>query len=62
MKVRVDEDMCDLHAQCVFAAPEVFRLNDAGELEYETEVSDDLADKLRSAQSLCPAAAIELLP
>ena len=34
MKVRVDRDLCDLHGQCVFAAPELFRFDDDGELQY----------------------------
>ena len=62
MKIVVDDDLCDLHGQCVFAAPAIFRMTDAGELEYESEIGDELADDARAAQSICPAAAIELLP
>lgn len=62
MRIVVDDDLCDLHGQCVFAAPEIFRMNDAGELEYAAEIPDALADDARAAQSICPAAAIELVP
>jgi ferredoxin len=60
MKIHVDLDMCDLHGQCVFAAPEIFSFDDAGELVYESEVDDRLAPKAQAAASVCPAAAIEL--
>jgi ferredoxin len=60
MEIHVDMDMCDLHGQCVFAAPELFSFDDAGELVYVAEVDDRLAPKARSAASVCPAAAIEL--
>jgi ferredoxin len=32
MKIHVDPELCDLHGQCVFAAPEIFAFDDAGEL------------------------------
>ena len=60
MKIHVDRDMCDLHAQCVFAAPELFRLNSQGELEYTEDVPEALEGKARSAASVCPASAIEI--
>jgi len=56
----VDRDVCDLHGQCVFAAPELFRFRDDGELEYEEEAAGDLAAAARRAASLCPTSAIEL--
>ena len=60
MKIHVDESLCDLHGQCVFAAPEVFRFDDDGELQYTAEVSGDLAAKAEAAALVCPAAAIEV--
>ena len=35
MKVIVDMDLCQDHGQCAIAAPEVFRINDDGHLEYD---------------------------
>jgi ferredoxin len=58
MKIHVDLDACDLHGQCVFAAPDLFWFDDAGELQYRSEADDGLAPSARSAASLCPAAAI----
>jgi ferredoxin len=60
MRIHVDADICDLHGQCVFAAPEIFSLDDDGELRYTAEFDDALADKARAAVSICPAGAIEL--
>ena len=60
MKIRVDRDVCDLHGQCVFTAPDVFRFDDSGELEYLEEVGEDAAPAVRRAASVCPTGAIEL--
>jgi ferredoxin len=62
MRIHVDSDMCDLHGQCVFAAPEIFSFDDAGELVYQSEVDDALAAKAQNAASVCPVSAIELTP
>jgi ferredoxin len=60
VKISVDRDVCDLHGQCVFAAPDLFRFRDDGELEYEEEAPDDRVAAVRRAASLCPTSAIEL--
>ena len=60
MRIVVDRDVCDLHGQCVFTAPELFRFDDAGELEYDAEVGDELAPAARRAAGVCPTSAIEL--
>jgi ferredoxin len=62
MKVSVDRSMCDLHGQCVFTAPELFRFDDEGELEYTADVPEELEPKARAAASVCPTAAIEIEP
>jgi ferredoxin len=62
MKINVDRSMCDLHGQCVFAAPELFKFDDDGELEYTAEVPPELEPKARQAASVCPTAAIEIEP
>ena len=58
--VQVNFDLCELHAQCVFAAPDVFRLND-DELEYEAEYDESLRADVQSAVSACPSQAISLV-
>jgi ferredoxin len=60
MRLSVDRSLCDLHGQCVFAAPEVFSFAEDGELQYLPEVPDELADKARAAALVCPAAAVEV--
>jgi ferredoxin len=60
MRISVDRDVCDLHGQCVFTAPELFRFREDGELEYDEEVRDDLVGAARRAASVCPTAAIDL--
>jgi ferredoxin len=62
MRIHVDREVCDLHGQCVLTAPEIFRFDDDGELDYLPEVGDDLAQKADAASSVCPTGAIELDP
>lgn len=60
MKVTVDMTLCEDHGQCAIAAPEVFRLNDDGHLEYEGEPSGDLEEYIEEAADVCPVQAILL--
>ena len=60
MRITVDREVCDLHGQCVFTAPDLFRFRDDGELEYEEQPRDDLVASARRAASVCPTGAIEL--
>jgi len=60
MKIEVDFDLCESHAQCVFAAPDVFRMNDADELEFEGVVDDSLRDDVQAAADSCPVQAIRI--
>jgi ferredoxin len=61
MRIQVDDEICDLHGQCVFAAPELFHFNDDGELEYLSDVAAEMTDKARTARTVCPTGAIELI-
>jgi ferredoxin len=64
MRVFVDPAKCADHGQCVFAAPEVFRLDENGKLLYESDPDadiPDLADKVEEAADVCPLQAISLL-
>lgn len=68
MRIEVDLTKCQDHGQCVFAAPEVFALDDDGKLALRAEaqgdlyVSDDLDESLRDdveeAADVCPLQAI----
>jgi ferredoxin len=60
VKIHVDRDICDLHGQCVFAAPDLFRFDDQGELEYVEDVPEGQEPKARTAAGVCPTGAIEI--
>ncbi|MFF0447899.1 ferredoxin [Streptomyces sp. NPDC004609] len=58
MKVTVDMALCQDHGQCAIASPAVFRINDEGKLEYESEPDDPLRDEVEEAADVCPVQAI----
>lgn len=58
MHVSVDRVKCDNHGQCTFSAPTVFRLNNAGILEYDENVDDSLRADVEEAADVCPMQAI----
>lgn len=58
MKISVDLDKCQDHGQCAIAAPVAFRMNDEGNLEYETTVDDSYLDEIEEAADVCPVQAI----
>jgi ferredoxin len=59
--VVVDRDLCQNHGQCVFAAPQVFELDDDGELvQLQDEVGEDLRANVEEAADVCPTQAITI--
>ncbi|MDA1360994.1 ferredoxin [Glycomyces luteolus] len=58
MKIRVDMAKCETHAQCVFAAPEAFSLDDDDELVYDANPDDALRAKIEQAVLACPVQAV----
>lgn len=61
MKVDIDWDRCEGHGLCAGQAPEVFDLDDDGELHFsypEGEIPDALVPTTRSAIGACPVAAL----
>jgi len=60
MKVCVDREKCQLHGQCVIAAPEIFRFDDDGDLQYEAHPDDSLRDVAEEAADVCPEQAITI--
>ena len=60
MKVTVDLTLCQDHGQCAIAAPEVFRINDDGKLEYDDSPDDSMRDYVEEAVDVCPVQAIEI--
>ena len=61
IRVVVDRDVCQNHGQCVFAAPQVFELDDDGELvQLQDEVGEDLRANVEEAADVCPVQAITI--
>lgn len=60
MKVVVDMTKCQDHGQCVFAAPDVFRMDDEGHLAYVSDPDDALRDEVEEAVDVCPLQAIRI--
>jgi ferredoxin len=63
MKVVVDRDKCVSLGICEGLAPNIFLLNDDGELEVDesTPVSSEELERVRSAVSGCPVNALRLM-
>jgi ferredoxin len=60
IKVQVDLDRCQSHGECVFAAPDVFKLGDDDVLKWEGEVDESKRAELEEAVNVCPMMAIRL--
>jgi ferredoxin len=60
MKVRIDASLCQGHAMCALACPQLFRLSDEdGHAWVEDEtVPPELEDAVRRAVLSCPEGAI----
>jgi ferredoxin len=60
-RVDVDFDRCEGHGFCEQFAPEIFELDDAGELTLKVaDIDPQLLDKATAAARACPVAAIKL--
>jgi ferredoxin len=61
MRLKVDPDRCEGHAQCVVYAPELITLNEDGHAVVTvTDPSLSQEAEARAAQQACPERAIEL--
>jgi ferredoxin len=61
MKVQIDWDLCQGHANCTGDAPEVFHVDDEGKLHVLIEQpSEVLRPKLELAVRYCPTGAISI--
>lgn len=61
LKVVVDFNVCQDHGQCVFAAPEVFEIDEAGRLVVLVEEPDEtLRASVEDAADVCPVQAITI--
>lgn len=60
-KILVDFDRCEGHGLCEQTAPEVFRLNDEGELHLtREEVGPKDENSVAAAVRVCPVAALRV--
>lgn len=63
MRISIDRDRCEGHGLCEEKAPEVFSLDDDGNLTYHfegTAVPVEHQDAARSATTVCPVLALRL--
>ncbi|WP_055591327.1 ferredoxin [Peterkaempfera griseoplana] len=60
MRIVVDLTRCQGYAQCVFLAPEVFRLHGEEGLLYAPAVPDEQLERVRQAAAACPVQAVLL--
>jgi len=61
VKVTIDYDLCQGHGVCMGEAPEVFRLNDDGEITILQESPPDgQRKKVQMAARFCPTGAISI--
>ncbi|WP_318200146.1 ferredoxin [Streptomyces sp. SCL15-4] len=58
MQIVVDLTRCQGYAQCVFLAPDVFRLHGEEGLLYKPSVPDDRLERVRQVAAACPVRAI----
>ncbi len=61
MKIEVDMTKCQHYGQCVFEAPEIFRLNENDKLEYTAEADETERANVEAAVDVCPMQAIRIL-
>lgn len=60
-RVELDHDRCEGHGLCEQVAPEIYRLDDNGELELiVTDVPVELHAKAEAGARVCPVAALHL--
>lgn len=61
MKVHVDWDLCEGHGQCEYAAPDVFTIDDDGQLEVLDETPpEDQRKAVDQAVRRCPVRALAI--
>jgi ferredoxin len=62
MRIEIDYDLCDSHAACMTAAPEVFEVRD-DDLLYvlDEQPGESLHAKVRDAAVRCPKLAITIV-
>lgn len=61
-QIKADYARCEGHGLCEQIAPEIYSVNDDGEVELlVAEVSDDLLAKAEAGARVCPVAALHVV-
>lgn len=61
MRIIIDFDLCQGHANCMAEAPAVFKVDDNGFLEVlQEEPSEEFRDAIEQAVQFCPTGAISV--
>jgi ferredoxin len=60
MRIVHDRERCQLHGQCVIAAPDIFSFDDDGELVVLAEPDELLHEQAEDAEGVCPERAIRV--
>jgi ferredoxin len=61
INVDVDMDKCQHYGQCVFEAPDIFKLNENDKLEFVATADDSQRSDVESAVDVCPMQAISIV-
>jgi ferredoxin len=70
MRIAVDLSTCDDHGQCTFVAPQVFSLDENGQLAFRATAADEYRsgdldeawrDSVEEAAGMCPVQAIRCI-
>ncbi|MBM3719796.1 MAG: ferredoxin [Actinobacteria bacterium] len=61
IKIQVDMEKCQHYGQCVYEAPNVFKLNESDKLEYTATADDSELANVRAATDVCPMQAITIV-
>jgi hypothetical protein len=61
IKIDVDMSKCQHYGQCVFEAPQIFKLNEDDKLEYTATADDSERANVEAAIDVCPMQAISIV-
>ena len=59
--IKVDMDKCQHYGQCVYEAPNIFKLNKNDKLEYLASADESERENVNSASDICPMQAIQVI-
>lgn len=61
LTIKVDMDKCQHYGQCVYEAPNIFKLNENDKLEYLASADESERDNVKASADICPMQAIQIL-